>query len=90
MKKNYQVKFTKTAQKQLAKLDKSILIMLRMWIEKNLENCENPRLKGKAMVGNFKGYWRYRVGEYRIIADIVDNELVIVLVSVAHRREVYD
>lgn len=90
MKKLYHVKFTKTAQKQLSKLDKDVLVMLKLWIDKNLENSANPRLKGKALVGNFKGYWRYRVGEYRIVADIVDNKLIIVLVSVAHRREVYD
>ena len=62
--------------------------MLKLWIDNNLENSENPRLKGKALVGNLKGYWWYRVGEYRIVADIVDNKLIIVLVS--HRREVYD
>lgn len=90
MKKLYHVKFTKTALKQLSKLDKDILVMLKLWIDNNLENSENPRLKGKALVGNLKGYWRYRVGEYRIVADIVDNKLIIVLVSVAHRREVYD
>ena len=40
------------------------------WIEKNLVGCDNPRLYGKALIGNQKGYWRYRIGVYRIIADI--------------------
>ena len=86
----YHVRFTKKSLKQLKNFDKSVLAMLKLWITNNLENSDNPRAKGKALVGDMKGYWRYRVGEYRIIADIVDDELVIILVSVAHRREVYD
>lgn len=50
---------------------------------------EDPRGRGVAMVGNFAGYWRYRVGNYRVIARIEDRRIVITVVAIAHRREVY-
>lgn len=50
---------------------------------------ENPRLRGKAMAGNFAGHWRYRFGDYRVIARIEDDRLVIVVVALGHRRDVY-
>lgn len=50
---------------------------------------DNPRTKGRAMAGNFAGYWRYRIGDYRVIARIEDGRMVIVVVTLGHRREVY-
>lgn len=85
----YSLKFEGKAVKQLSKLDNSVKQMLKKWIEKNLIDTENPRQHGKALVGDKSGYWRYRVGDYRIIADIRDDELLIIAVSIAHRREVY-
>ena len=59
------------------------------WIKKNLEGCEDPRLHGKALTGNFKGFWRYRIGDYRLLADIQDSELVIVAIDIGHRKDIY-
>lgn len=50
---------------------------------------DNPRLRGRAMAGKYAGHWRYRVGDYRIIARIEDGRMVIVVVALGHRREVY-
>ncbi|EHI50135.1 type II toxin-antitoxin system RelE family toxin [Aeromonas salmonicida] len=50
---------------------------------------ENPRDAGKALTGNLRTYWRYRVGDYRVVCDIRDNDLVIVAVIIGHRSEVY-
>ena len=54
-----------------------------------LEGIEDPRSKGKALTGTLRGLWRYRVGDYRIICSIIDDELIIVAVEVGHRREIY-
>ena len=54
-----------------------------------IAKLEDPRSRGKALTGNLAGLWRYRVGDYRIICDIEDGVLVILVVDVAHRREVY-
>lgn len=60
------------------------------WIGKNLEGCSNPRLHGKGLTANRSGQWRYRVNDYRLIAEIQDDVVVILIVRIAHRREVYD
>ena len=64
--------------------------MIKAWIEKNLSGCEIPRVKGQALTANLKGQWRYRIGDYRLLCLIEDEELVILALSIGHRREVYD
>ena len=86
----YVVDYSLKAIKELKKLDHYTATILYSWIEKNLVGCDNPRVHGKALVGDLKDYWRYRVGAYRIVADIQDNLVRIVIIHVAHRRDVYD
>lgn len=86
----YQLQLSKGFTKQFKKLDASVQQIIKRWIETHLIACENPRIYGKALIGNFKGYWRYRIGNYRLIVEVRDAELIIVAVSIAHRREVYD
>ena len=64
--------------------------MIIAWIRRNLEGCSNPRLHGKGLTANRSGQWRYRVNDYRLIAEIQDDVVVILIVRIAHRREVYD
>ena len=85
----FQVKFSHKAMKDLKKLDKSTSKLIFHWIEKNLVNCIDPRQHGKALKGNLKGIWRYRVGDYRLFADIHDDVLIIEMVSIGHRKEIY-
>ena len=63
--------------------------LIRTWIEKNLINTENPRIKGKALTSDLKGLWRYRVGDYRILADIQDDKIVILILDIGHRSKIY-
>lgn len=85
----FQVKFSHKAMKDLKKLDKSTSKLIIHWIEKNLVNCVDPRQHGKALKGNLKGIWRYRVGDYRLFADIHDDVLIIEMVNIGHRKEIY-
>lgn len=85
----YSVETTTRFDKEFKKLDKYTQRMLKSWIEKNLMDCENPRQHGKSLVGNKKGQWRYRIGDYRLICDIQDNKMVILALSVGHRKEIY-
>ena len=62
---------------------------IKTWIEKNLIGTTNPRQHGKGLMGNKSEYWRYRVGDYRILAEIRDAEVIIIIVEVGHRREIY-
>jgi mRNA interferase RelE/StbE len=86
----YTIKYSEKAAKKLKNLDHHTSAIIYSWIEKNLIGCKNPRLYGKPLVGDKKGYWRYRVGAYRLIADIQDNLVRIEIINVAHRREVYE
>ncbi len=86
----YKVVYDKKAIKSLSKLDKAQQKMIISWIEKNLVDTDNPKQHGKALKGNLKEYWRYRVGEYRILADINDDEIKIIIFNVGHRREIYE
>lgn len=81
--------FSYKAEKQFLKLDKSVQKQIQTFISK-LKGLENPRLRGKALVGNLLGLWRYRVGDYRLLCKIIDEELFIVVVDVGHRKKVYD
>ena len=86
----YRVSFSKRAEKQLGKLDTRQRSHLLLWINKNLAGCENPRLVagGKKLESTRNG-WQYRVGSYRLLASIFDDELVIEVVQVGHRQGVY-
>ncbi len=90
---SYRVEYSSDAKKSLLKMKKKDPIeALRIynWIGKNLENCDDPRRTGKALTGQYKGSWRYRVGDYRILAEIHDGVLVILLIDIGHRSIVYD
>ena len=86
----YSVEYTKQAVKALEKLDINTRKQIIDWIENNLEGCENPRLHGKALQGNLKGKWRYRVGNYRIVAKIEDEKVLIFILDADHRRQIYN
>ena len=85
----YTVEYTPQAVRELKKLDKHTRALIIGWIEKNLVGCENPRQHGKGLTANRSGQWRYRVGDYRLLAEIQDNKIVILILSVGHRSIVY-
>ena len=85
----YQIVTTDKFDKSFKKTDKQTQKIIKAWIEKNLMGCENPHLHGKGLTANKSGQWRYRVGNYRILAEIRDNELVLVLIEAGHRSRIY-
>ena len=85
----YKVEYLPRVFKTLEKMDKFTKRMLLEWIEKKLVDCEDPRQFGKPLAANRAGQWRYRVGDYRIIAKIEDDKLIILVISIGHRREIY-
>ena len=85
----YQVDYLPSVYKTLEKMDKYTRRIITNWIEKNLVGCEDPRVYGKPLSADRAGQWRYRIGDYRIIVEIKDNKLIILVIAVGHRREVY-
>ena len=86
----YKLTFDAKALKALGKLDKPIAKRISSWLKENLANCENPRQFGEPLVGDMKGFWKYRIGDYRILADINDGIKIIEIVRVDHRKQVYN
>ena len=80
--------FTEKAKRELSKIDKSTQKQILQYFE-GVINTPNPRVKGSALKGNLRSYWRYRVGDYRVICRFEETVLTIIVVKVAHRREVY-
>lgn len=85
----YRVKFTDKALKTLQQMDKQIVKMIFAWIEKHLEGCDDPRVKGKGLSHNKRNIWRYRVGQYQLLANIQEDELIILVIDVGLRKEIY-
>lgn len=87
--KKYKVLFESKARKELMKLDKFDAKRINKWIQYNLIGCSNPYAHGKALKGNLDKYWVYRIGNYRLLAEIDNEKIVILIVHVGHRRNVY-
>lgn len=84
------IEFDASAEKQLGKLDRNEALRIRKFLRERLATDENPRRIGKALVGSkYKNLWRYRVGDYRIICNLQDNRLVVLVIEIGHRREIY-
>lgn len=81
--------FSKKADKQLSKLDPGISRVIVTWLLKNLDGCEDPRRLGKPLKGEKSGIWRYRIGDYRALCEIQDEELLVLALEVGHRRDIY-
>jgi len=89
----YKVEYSEGALSFLEKLGKKNPKDARRiyeWIDNNLNNCEEPRRTGKALTGQFKGSWRYRLGNFRILSEIRDDVLVIFVIEIGSRKRVYD
>ena len=85
----FKVRLSEGARKQLKKLDNYTQRLITSWLKKNVDGTDNPRLHGKALTANLKGKWRYRIGDYRVICVINDNELIVLAINIGHRKEIY-
>lgn len=86
----WKIEYTKQAQRQLSKLDKAAARRILDFMDQQVALQSDPRNHGKALAGGKLGsYWRYRVGDYRIICDIQDGILRVLVLGVGHRKQVY-
>ena len=84
------IKFTGSSLRQLKKLDRPLARRILNYLEERIALLTDPRVLAKNLVGSKMGsYWRYRVGDVRVICNIQDEELLILVIEVGHRREVY-
>ena len=82
------IEYTETARKQLKKLDKTMQKRILDYMDE-VGQLENPRSRGKALVENMRGLWRYRVGDYRVICETQDSKIIISVLKIGHRKNIY-
>lgn len=85
----WKIEYTKSALSELKKLDKQEAKHIVNFISDRIANLDNPRSTGKPLTGNLVDLWRYRVGNYRIITEIQDQIICILILRVGHRKDVY-
>ena len=87
--KNWTIEFESAAQREFDKLDKAVALRISKFLFQRVASLENPRVIAERLHGTLGDYWKYRVGDYRIICTLEQDRLVIVVVRIGHRREVY-
>ena len=85
----WRIEFTGSARKQLKKLDKDEARLVLSFLRQRVAPLEDPRQLGKPLKGQLVELWRYRAGDYRIVCDIRDEEILVLVVRVGHRKDVY-
>ncbi len=83
------IEFTPQAERNLDRIGTAAASRIVKTLQARIATRDDPRSAGQALVGDWTGYWRYRIGDYRVIAQIKDDRVVILVVRIAHRREAY-
>lgn len=84
-----QIRFSSDALKQLKKMDRQIAKRIINFLEHKISPLADPRQIGKPLQGQLVNLWRYRVGDYRIIVEIQDDKLIIQVIKIGHRKDIY-
>jgi mRNA interferase RelE/StbE len=84
----WQLRTTEQFDKSARRLDKAALRRVRTYLDA-LAEMENARDRGKGLSANRAGYWRYRIGAYRVIIQIVDDQLILIALDIGHRSDIY-
>lgn len=85
----WRIEFTTEAARQLRKLDRTVAGRIAAFLTETITSFPDPRLRGKALTGNLSGLWRYRVGKYRVLCEIGNGQLLVLVVQVDHRSDIY-
>ena len=85
---DWAIRLTSTAKKSLLKLDKAEAQRIMHFLRERIEPIDNPRSLGKALSGRLSTFWRYRIGDYRLICDIQDKQLIILVIRIGNRKDI--
>jgi len=85
----WRVEITRTAEKQIQKLNRTVQESIIRFLRERVQTADNPRQSGRPLHGDKGGLWRYRVGDYRLICDIQDERITVLVLRVGHRKDVY-
>jgi len=85
----WRVEFDRDAARDLRKLATTAQRAILRFLRERVATTDDPRRFGKPLVGDLKGLWRYRIGDYRVVARIEDDRLLVLVLTIGHRRDVY-
>jgi len=83
------IEFDPAAQRELDRLDKSIARRISKFLDERSSKLDDPRQIGERLTGTLSGFWKYRVGDYRIICSFEHDQLIVLVLRIGHRRDVY-
>jgi mRNA interferase RelE/StbE len=84
----WNVEYTRAAEKQLARIDRTWQQRILDYMDDEVAALDDPRVRGKALTGEFGGFWRYRIGDYRLICSIDNAIRVVLVIKLRHRRDI--
>jgi mRNA interferase RelE/StbE len=85
----WSIEFDPDARRELEKLDKSVSYRILKFLRERVAPLDDPRAIGERLHGPLRQYWKYRVGDYRLICSLKEDRLVVIVVRLGHRREIY-
>ena len=85
----WRIEVTPAAAKELRKLDRQVARRIGAYLQDLVVSCGDPRQRGKGLTANWAGLWRYRVGDHRVICQLEDDRLLVLVVRIVHRSEAY-
>jgi len=86
----WNIEFDPAARRELEKLDKSVSDRILRFLRERVAKLDDPRAIGERLKGPLREFWKYRVGDYRLICSLKDDRLVVIIIHVGHRREFYN
>ncbi|ASV33358.1 addiction module toxin RelE [Candidatus Williamhamiltonella defendens] len=86
----WKIKYADSALKSLKKMDRQNAKRIVDYLDKRIASSDDPRIFGKSLKGDLGEFWRYRIGDYRVLCEIFDEELIILVATIGHRRKVYE
>ena len=85
----WRIEYARSAVNELRSLDRQTARRIADYMEQNIASLDDPRVRGSALTGVLGGLWRYRIGDYRVVCELHDATVQILVLRVAHRRQVY-
>lgn len=86
---SWKIEYLKSIQKEVRKIDRGIQKKIREYLENKVANLDDPRDIGKPLKGNLGELWRYRIGDYRVICEIQNKTITVLVIHIGHRKNVY-
>lgn len=85
----WKIEYDEKAAQELAKLDRQMARRIKRYLDERIATEDDPRRFGKGLSENLAGLWKYRIGDFRVIAEIQDHRIVVLIVRIGHRNKVY-